>query len=104
MHYGVHGKYMLGMKDSKMMPYMVGGMGLYNVKTEVTPPSPAPASKASETKFGIRGGAGVNMMVGQNWGIGLQADYNDIFTSGSSAQYVGISAGLHFNLAPASHQ
>jgi opacity protein-like surface antigen len=104
MHYGVHGKYMMGMKDSKMMPYFVGGVGLYNVKEEVTPPSPQPVQKFSDTKFGVRGGVGVNMMVGQTWGIGVQGDYNDIFTSGGSTKYIGLSAGLHFNLTPASHQ
>ena len=104
MHYGVHGKYMMGMKDSKMSPYFVGGAGLYNVKAEVTDPNPALEYKSSDTKFGVRGGLGVNMMVGQSWGIGVQADYNDVFTSGSSSQFVGISGGVHFNLTPASHQ
>ena len=104
MHYGVHGKYMLGTQGSKMMPYMVAGMGLYNVKFEVTDPTPALESKSSDTKFGLRGGLGMNMMVGQSWGIGVQADYNDVFTSGSSSQFVGISGGLHFMLSPSSHQ
>ena len=102
MHYGIHGKYMLGQSTSKVMPYMVAGMGLYNVKAEITPPG-GPDVSDSETKFGLRGGLGMNMMVGPRWGIGLQADYNDVFTDPSS-QYIGLSAGLHFMLSPSSAQ
>jgi outer membrane protein W len=104
MHYGAHAKYMLGSSSSKMMPYLVGGAGLYNIKAEVTDPDPLLESEFSDTKFGVRGGIGVNMMVGQSWGIGVQADYNDVFTDGGSSQFVGLSAGLHWNLASGSSQ
>ena len=104
MHYGAHAKYMMGSSNSKMMPYLVGGAGLYNIKFEVTDPNPALEAKSSDTKFGVRGGVGVNMMVGQSWGIGVQADYNDVFTDGGSSQFVGLSAGLHFMLSPSSSQ
>jgi len=104
MHYGAHAKYMLGQSNSKMMPYLVGGAGLYNIKFEVTDPNPALEAKSSDTKFGVRGGLGMNMMVGQSWGIGVQADYNDVFTDGGSSQFVGLSAGLHFMLSPSSSQ
>jgi hypothetical protein len=104
MHYGVHAKYMMSNKEgSKVMPYLVGGTGLYNVKATVTPPG-GPDVSDSQTKFGIRGGVGANFMVGSTWGIGVMADYNDVFTSGGSSQYIGLSAGLHFNMTPASHQ
>jgi|SRR5678816_788092 len=101
MHYGVHGKYFLGQSSSKMMPYMVAGLGLYNAKFEVTPPG-GPDISESETKFGLRGGLGMNMMMGPRWGLGFQADYNDVMTSDTSSQYIGISGGLHFMLSPAS--
>jgi|GEM_PF-2558522 len=100
MHYGIHGKYMLGQPSSKVMPYMVAGAGLYNVKLQVTPPG-GPDISNSDNKFGLRGGLGMNLMVGPKWGIGLQADYNDVFTDPSS-QYIGISGGLHFILSPGS--
>ena len=103
MHYGAHAKYMMSTKESKMTPYLVGGAGLYNVKVQVTPPG-GPDISDSQTKFGIRGGLGLNWMMSQNWGLGFQADYNDIFTSGSSSQFVGLSGGLHFNLTPSSHR
>jgi len=103
LHYGVHAKYMMSTKGTKMTPYMVGGAGLYNVKVEVTPPG-GPDISDSETKLGIRGGLGLNWMMGQNWGLGFQADYNDVFTSDQSSQYIGLSGGLHFNLTPSSHQ
>src|SRR5262245_3654803 len=83
MHYGVHGKYMLGQPGGKVMPYMVAGAGLYNVKFQVTPPG-GPDISDSENKFGLRGGLGLNMMVAPKWGIGVQADYNDVFTDPSS--------------------
>jgi outer membrane protein W len=102
MHYGVHAKYMMSTKDgSKFTPYLVGGAGLYNVKAEITPPG-GPTADNSETKFGVRGGVGANIMMGQRWGIGLQGDFNDIMTSGDSSQYIGVSAGLHWMLQPSS--
>jgi hypothetical protein len=101
MHYGLHGKYMLGQSGSKTMPYFVAGAGMYNAKIEVTPPG-GPSDDVSETDFGIRGGMGLNMMLSPKMGIGLQADFNDIFTEGSSTQFIGLSAGLHWNLTPSS--
>jgi len=102
-HYGAHVKYMLGTKGSKAIPYMVGGGGLYNAKFGITPPG-GPEVSDSETKFGLRGGVGANFMVGTSWGIGVQADFHDVMTSGQSSQFIGLAAGLHFNLTPASHQ
>jgi len=96
MHYGVHGKYMLGKSDSKMMPYMVAGAGLYNIKVDTG------VTDDSETKFGLRGGVGMNWMMGPKMGLGFQADYNDVMTEGTSSQYIGLSAGLHFMLSPSS--
>lgn len=96
MHYGVHGKYMLGKADSKMMPYMVAGAGLYNLKVDNGVVSD------SVTKFGLRGGLGANYMMGPRWGLGFQADYNDVMTEGSSSQYIGVSGGLHFILSSGS--
>ncbi len=101
MHYGLHGKYMLSNDNSKMVPYMVAGAGLYNAKRSTTPTD---GFDGSETKFGLRGGLGMNIMMSQKMGIGLQADYNDIMTSGSSTQFLGLSAGLHFMLTPSSSQ
>ena len=103
MHYGVHGKYMLSKSDSKMMPYMVAGAGLYHIKSSATPAGGTEVS-ASETKFGLRGGLGLNMMFSPKMGLGFQADYNDVMTSGSSTQFLGLSAGLHFVLTPSSSQ
>ena len=102
MHYGAHAKYMLSTNsESKFTPYLVGGAGIYHIKNELTPPGGA-TSDASESKFGVRGGVGANVMMGQRWGLGFQADYNDVMTSGSSSQFVGLSAGLHWMLTPSS--
>jgi opacity protein-like surface antigen len=110
-HYGVHGKLMLSASsDSKVTPYVIGGVGLYNAKFEITP-SGGPDISDSDTRFGVRGGLGANFMVGNTWGIGVQVDYNDLFfnnrgyqTSGAAVKvdYVGISGGLHFVLSPSS--
>jgi len=100
-HYGVHGKYMMSNKEaSKVMPYLVGGVGLYHIKASIT--NSGTSFDASENKFGFRGGIGSNFMVGPNWGLGVQADYNDVLTSGSSTQYLGVAGGVHFNLTPSS--
>jgi len=101
MHYGAHAKYMMSTGESKMTPYLVGGAGLYHLKVAVTPPS-GPTFDDSVNKFGIRGGLGLNWMMSPKMGLGFQADYNDVFTSGSSTQFLGVSGGLHWML-PSSH-
>src|SRR5262245_39744690 len=101
-HYGAHLKYMLSTKEgNKMIPYLVGGGGLYHAKQSITN-SVVSASPPSETKFGLRGGVGLNLMMSPKMGLGFQADYNDIFTDGGSTQYIGVSGGLHFVLTPSS--
>jgi len=94
-HYGAHGKYMLGKSGAKMMPYMVAGAGLYHFKQDNTG---VPSGDESATKFGLRGGVGANLMMGPRWGLGFQADYNDVMTENNSSQFIGVSGGLHFML------
>jgi hypothetical protein len=102
MHYGAHAKYMMSTKEgSKMTPYLVGGAGLYHLKVAVTPPG-GPTVDDSVNKFGLRGGVGLNWMMSPKMGLGFQADYNDVMTSGSSTQFLGVSGGLHWTL-PSSH-
>jgi opacity protein-like surface antigen len=99
-HYGAHAKYMMSTKEgNKMTPYLVGGAGLYHGKASIT--SSGVTVGASENKFGMRGGIGMNWMMSEKMGLGFQADYNDVLTSGSSTQFVGLSAGLHWMLTPA---
>jgi len=98
MHYGAHAKYMMSNKEgSKMTPYLVGGAGLYHLKVAITPPG-GPTFDDSVNKFGLRGGLGLNWMLSPKMGLGFQADYNDVFTSGSSTQFLGLSGGLHWML------
>jgi len=100
-HYGAHAKYMMSTKeDSKVTPYLVGGGGLYHIKTAIT--NSGVSIDSSENKFGLRGGVGLNWMMSPKMGLGFQADYNDVFTSGSKTQFVGVSGGLHWML-PSSH-
>jgi outer membrane protein W len=97
-HYGVHAKYMMSSKnDSKMTPYLVGGAGVYHGHESLTNAGSS-ITFPSENKFGIRGGVGLNWMMSQKMGLGFQADYNDVFTSGSKTQFVGVSGGLHWML------
>ncbi len=98
--FGAHAKYMMSSKESKMTPYLVGGAGMYHSKTSVS--VSGVSADVSENKFGVRGGLGLNWMMSQKMGLGFQADYNDVFTSGSSTQFVGVSGGLHWML-PSSH-
>jgi outer membrane autotransporter protein len=100
-HYGVHAKYMMSTKEgAKVAPYLVGGGGLYHIKESIT--NSGTSVDTSENKFGLRGGIGMNWMMSEKMGLGFQADYNDVMTSGSSTQFIGLSAGLHWMLTPAS--
>jgi outer membrane autotransporter protein len=89
--------YMMSNKEgNKMTPYLIGGAGVYHGKASITESNVT--VDTSENKFGIRGGVGLNWMMSQKMGLGFQADYNDVFTSGSKTQFLGVSGGLHWTL------
>ena len=87
---GAHIKYSFPMaSESKLSPYLIGGLGAYNVKakSDLIP-------EVSNTKFGARGGIGLMYKTGPKVGIGIESDYNWIDTDVTSTQYIGVRAGV----------
>jgi opacity protein-like surface antigen len=103
---GAHLKYMFPMaSESKIAPYVIGGLGAYNVKNKVESSNTAfnDLYKGSDTKFGARGGLGLMYKTSPKVGIGIESDYNWIDTSDSatgakSTQYVGVRAGVSIGM------
>jgi opacity protein-like surface antigen len=92
---GGHVKYTFPMaSESNLAPYLIGGLGAYNVKAKSDV-----FQEVSKTKFGARGGIGLMYKTSPKIGIGIESDYNWIDTSDSatnakSTTYVGVRAGI----------
>ena len=75
-----------------------GGMGLYSVSSKVETTDTAFALDGSQSKFGFNVGAGVGFPVGPKTKLNFQGNYHSISTEGTSVNYIGVRAGLGFNL------
>lgn len=77
-------------EESKFHPYLIAGVGAYNFKADVEG-----VDNASNTEIGINAGAGFNMMAG-GASVFIEARFHNIFSEGSSTNYVPISVGVKF--------
>ena len=77
---------------SRLHPYLIGGVGIYNTKATG---SAVPSGTGSNTDFGINAGAGFNVAAGAA-SLFVEGRFHDVFTSGSSTQFVPVTLGLRF--------
>ena len=77
---------------TRLRPYLIGGVGVYNQKATG---DAAPTDAASVTDFGINAGAGFNVSAGAA-SLFVEGRFHDIFTDGSSTQFVPLTVGLRF--------
>lgn len=77
-------------KKARYRPYLIGGVGVYNVKA-----IPDVGTSLSDTKFGINAGAGFNF-VSSGVGFFVEARFHDVFVEGSNFQFIPITAGVRF--------
>ena len=75
---------------SRLHPYLIGGVGVYNSKVTGTG-----APTGSTTDLGVNGGAGFNIAAGAA-SVFVEGRFHDVFTSGSSTQFVPLTVGLRF--------
>ncbi len=84
--------YVLRTSAASARPYLMGGLGYYNVDVEVTPfPS------ASESKLGFAAGAGVSFKMGtggKRWFA--ETRFTSVSTSGVSPIFLPIVVGISF--------
>jgi hypothetical protein len=78
MTYGLFGKYIF-VTEGKFLPYAKLG---FNANT------PKIADETGNTKIGISIGAGGMYMASEMVGVGAEAMFHNIFTEGSSTQYI----------------
>ena len=96
---GAHLKYMFPMaSESNIAPYVIGGLGVYNVKGKVessnTAFNEAFESTASSSKVGARGGFGLMYKTSPKVSIGLESAYHWINTDISSTSFISVQAGV----------
>ena len=77
---------------SKLHPYLIGGVGVYNNKLTG---NDAPTTAASNTDLGINAGAGFNIAAG-GASVFVEGRFHDVFTDGGSTQFVPLTVGLRF--------
>jgi hypothetical protein len=84
--------YGLGSSAASARPFVTGGLGLYNVKIDVTG-----VGSASESKVAFAVGAGVMIKAGTGgMRIVIATRYTSVATSGSSTTFLPITVGLTF--------
>lgn len=90
---GAHAMYMFPMSgESKISPYALVGLGIYNLKAKTESSNASYAGDASDSKFGGRGGLGLSYKASENVGVGLEGTMHYISTEGSSTTFLGIQA------------
>jgi len=85
--------YAFGTQADQIRPYVLGGVGLYNLKVTV----PSVSFDTSVTKVGFGGGAGIAFKVGTgSTRVFVEAKYVNVSTEGGSTTFLPIRAGLRF--------
>lgn len=100
MNYGAHGKYMFPMGSSPVHAYALVGLGMYNLKEDFSVTG-LPSESPSDTKFGGRGGLGIEYMMNSQFGIGAEGNFHVISTEGTSTQMVTGVGMLTWHMAQA---
>jgi len=83
--------YAFGQTASSARPYILAGLGYYNVKVSVT------GASVSESKIGFGGGAGVAFKVGTGGTrVFVEGKYMSVSTSGTKTTFLPIRVGVRF--------
>jgi opacity protein-like surface antigen len=83
--------YAFGKGSDPIRPYVLGGLGFYNVKVDVSGVS------GSSTKIGFGGGAGAAFKVGTGGTrIFVEGKYVHLSVSGANLSSIPIRAGIRF--------
>jgi outer membrane protein with beta-barrel domain len=76
--------------ETKFRPYLIGGVGAYNIKDKFDV-----GGSQSDTKFGLNAGAGFNIQA-SGVGLFLEGRFHNVFVQGSDRHYIPITAGVRF--------
>lgn len=81
----------LGSMAAKLRPYVLGGLGFFNVKSKV-----GSIEGPGDTKFAFNLGAGLTVKAGSRMAVFLEGRYISVQTEGSSTGFIPISIGLRW--------
>ena len=89
------------MHAGPIRPYIVAGVGAYNVKTVADASGSVAESEVSDTRFGVNGGAGVVLKFGSLFSLYGEGRVDNVFTDkgliqSDQIQVVPVSFGLVF--------
>ena len=82
-----------GTTASKARPYLLAGVGIYNVKSTGTG---TVSYSTSETKGAFNGGAGVNIKTRGNMAVFLEGRFVSIRFEGGSLNFIPLSIGVRW--------
>jgi hypothetical protein len=77
-------------EESKLHPYIIGGVGLYNYKFTG---DDVPDDFGSETDFGINAGAGFDFTAG-NVGLFVEGRFHNVFADDDNLNLIPITVGV----------
>ena len=86
--------YHFGDPAGSMRPYVLGGLGIYNVKSEVTVGTTTVSGSSTKLAFGL--GGGVLFQLGATMHGFAEARYMSIQASGGSLAFIPITFGVMF--------
>ena len=88
--------YAFGTSADQLRPYVLGGVGYYNVKVKATVAGVG-TFEDSESKVGFGGGAGVAFKVGTGTTrFFIEGKFVSVSTTGGSTTFIPLRAGLRF--------
>jgi opacity protein-like surface antigen len=83
-------------EGSTFRPYLIGGGGVYNLKTTgEDDPGGVIDTDNSTTKFGLNAGAGFDFKAGSA-GLFVEGRFHNVFTEGSNTSFIPITVGVRF--------
>jgi opacity protein-like surface antigen len=83
--------YAFEQKKDQIRPYIMGGVGYYNVKVDVTG-----GASGSESKVGFGGGAGLAFKLSGGTRFFVDGKFVSVSRTGGSATFIPIRAGFRF--------
>jgi hypothetical protein len=79
-------------ESSKVHPYLIGGVGLYNLKLTG---DDVPDGTDSNTDFGINGGAGFDFVAG-SVALFIEGRFHNVFSDPDNTNFIPITVGVRF--------
>ena len=81
---------MASSRETRLRPYLIGGLGIYNSKA-----TGSDALGGSATKFGLNAGAGIDFKAG-GARVFLEGRFHDVFVNGPNIEFFPINFGFRF--------